>query len=655
LGFEGYTFDGPHLLGVIVFAGVIAIACLGCCVFHMCCAASEGHSSVRLGGLPKKNQVAMEDPDDGQAASDAIVAALHPYFTTRKADGNWPGVGDHADTANLDEYGIEKNLLTQGDKHKKEALDLLTRGISIEQTLDRKGIYGKGGDDLQKDPMAAYGLSRPTKRIKAFISHTWDATDAAGKSPSAIAADRLSHADNTTKAIMWHIKFKVTLFSMLICQVLLLAGMGISVMFGVLVGLLPLFALPLWVVKTKNPRLFWWLGLKGPQFWMDKAVVHQANFVDTGNAPMGEVIKGTGFKYLDFFKDIKAINDAGKGPEILYPQISKYRPLNSAGVGLFAHFLDISDEMWVLFTERYITRIWCVYEMAVWLRQMKKHPKKKIKLIPLNLNSTLFRIFPFLQLIVGIMAGLAGTFGNYGLPHTHASSHQMSTGLAWIIIFGVWAFVLCAGAATFVFVYRQIVAPAKKEQARVRQAMTSFSIHNTKAAVPFDIDLVKGLVVKMWRKEAGANASDADVLAAFDKEVRTEVAAKLDGLINSQIRSFTISFAVAVLMIVVVDVAMVVMNVLDVVRPILTPTAAFWGRSDQMLFTIIGLAAIVPAYVAFCCWFTANHVIGEQSPHYGKFFVKDFKGAFNLNNFVERAKKKDTTLGLMSTNTYWNE
>lgn len=185
---------------------------------------------------------------------------------------------------------------------------------------------------------------------------------------------------------------------------------------------------------------------------------------------MGEVIKGTGFKYLDFFKDIKAINDAGKGPEILYPQISKYRPLNSAGVGLFAHFLDISDEMWVLFTERYITRIWCkapldarstpghisavaqthrvtlahllltasqlaeaasfsrppfapalhalplcapgVYEMAVWLRQMKKHPKKKIKLIPLNLNSTLFRIFPFLQLIVGIMAGLAGTFGN---------------------------------------------------------------------------------------------------------------------------------------------------------------------------------------------------------------------------------------------------
>ena len=74
---------------------------------------------------------------------------------------------------------------------------------------------------------------------------------------------------------------------------------------------------------------------------------------------MGEVIKGTGFKYLDFFKDIKAINDAGKGPEILYPQISKYRPLNSAGVGLFAHFLDISDEMWVLFTERYITRIWC--------------------------------------------------------------------------------------------------------------------------------------------------------------------------------------------------------------------------------------------------------------------------------------------------------
>ena len=144
----------------------------------------------------------------------------------------------------------------------------------------------------------------------------------------------------------------------------------------------------------------------------------------------------------------------------------------------------------------------------------------------------------------------------------------MSTGLAWIIIFGVWAFVLCAGAATFVFVYRQIVAPAKKEQARVRQAMTSFSIHNTKAAVPFDIDLVKGLVVKMWRKEAGANASDADVLAAFDKEVRTEVAAKLDGLINSQIRSFTISFAVAVLMIVVVDVAMVVMNVLDVVRPV---------------------------------------------------------------------------------------
>ena len=117
-------------------------------------------------------------------------------------------------------------------------------------------------------------------------------------------------------------------------------------------------------------------------------------------------------------------------------QTSEYRVLNQAGVSLFDHFLTQSDELWVLFIERCtathavtqtpefsflvhlapasryarltfilpfscadVNRVWCVYELAYWLRLMKKDKRRKIKLIPVDRNARLFRGLPTFQYV----------------------------------------------------------------------------------------------------------------------------------------------------------------------------------------------------------------------------------------------------------------
>ncbi len=74
----------------------------------------------------------------------------------------------------------------------------MARGISIDQMTDQNGVYLPGSDDLQQNPIHYFNMSRPTKHIKAFISHTWDAKDF---NPRTVGADRKSHATRHRKPL----------------------------------------------------------------------------------------------------------------------------------------------------------------------------------------------------------------------------------------------------------------------------------------------------------------------------------------------------------------------------------------------------------------------------------------------------------------------
>ena len=106
-------------------------------------------------------------------------------------------------------------------------------------------------------------------------------------------------------------------------------------------GFLCVVSVPLIVVYSTHPLLMFILGFGGDQFWMDKATIHQANLEDAN----GE------FTFVD--------PDASRrmSEEDRLRQTSKYRVLNQAGVGLFDYYLENSQELWVLFIDRYVHRV----------------------------------------------------------------------------------------------------------------------------------------------------------------------------------------------------------------------------------------------------------------------------------------------------------
>ena len=62
--------------------------------------------------------------------------------------------------------------------------------------------------------------------------------------------------------------------------------------------------------------------------------------------------------------------------------------LNQAGIALFQYYLQNAKELWILFTPEYLTRVWCIYELATWL---KTKPKSPVFIVPLLRSARLYR------------------------------------------------------------------------------------------------------------------------------------------------------------------------------------------------------------------------------------------------------------------------
>lgn len=584
---------------------VISAICIVCGVYSVYFATTNGMAIHRVDAVgaakrARKRVSTVAPGFDPEQESQRVLDAMHPHFKDIKADGTQPSLtgGDFFGDAVDEKTGLSYNLLTEKGKqggtsyYNKEALHLLTRAIDISKMIDAKGIYEQGADQLNADPHKFFAMSEPTTKLKAFVSHTWDSKEFVKETA---AADRREHSEQTTKAIMWHIKFGMMNVGNFLSHLIIAALVTFYPPVGFGVGLIVMFGLPLWIVSTNSPFVMWFLGLSGNQFWMDKATIHQANRTKRA---LGKPYTGT---------EHEVNRDTLKEPEAA-ERTSKYRVLNQAGVGLFDHFLTQSQELWVLFIPRYITRVWCIYEMAYWLRLMKEDKKRKIKMIPIERNIGLYDSLPLHQGVVAFMScvycaviTIAGTYFHKKGPN----SASLGVGLELAIVGGI-LFCLVIGAFVLAFFYKKDIKPAMARRATVVSDLKTFTWQAAVASNAADKQHVEGMIVSLWSKQLKKDHADATaMIAEFEKYVQTDVANQIDDLLKSGERDLLMNYIAQILSVIILDGLIIGLIALDIVRPIIAPTYGIWASSELstsygMFFAIAMIVILID--IAIFAW-----------------------------------------------------
>ena len=192
--------------------------------------------------------------------------------------------------------------------------------------------------------------------------------------------------------------------------------------------------------------------------------------------------------------------------------------LNQAGIALFPYYLEKAKELWILFTPEYLTRVWCIYELATWL---KTKPDAPVFIVPLHRSSRLYRgalrWWPWIMFVLTTGFGL----GALGI----AIIHQRHSGDFDRIIWAVVSIIIVVFAATFVIAYFVIVWPMRVQRLRIATQLEKFEVNECSAFYEKDKAYVLGLVAQ-WFGEAGDGDQRA-ALVRFNELVRTRVAKRL--------------------------------------------------------------------------------------------------------------------------------
>eukprot|EP00965_Chrysotila_dentata_P199219 6179246-Pleurochrysis_carterae.AAC.2 len=192
----------------------------------------------------------------------------------------------------------------------------------------------------------------------------------------------------------------------------------------------------------------------------------------------------------------------------------------------FSHSLAVSARYFLSFaastTHRSVclgTRVRrCIYELAYWLRLMKQDRRRKIKLIPIERNASLFRGFPKFQALLGGFALLFAVLVLWSTAWFHKGGPYYTELVPFILLFqGTCCF--CVGLAVLWYVRKTTILPARAERRRIVNELRSFKVANTKATVGNDKQVVEDMIATMWKPLAKGDKSKEACLQAFDEEV----------------------------------------------------------------------------------------------------------------------------------------
>jgi len=211
------------------------------------------------------------------------------------------------------------------------------------------------------------------------------------------------------------------------------------------------------------------------------------------------------------------------GPVLWFDKASVHQTepcLNQAGIALFPYYLDKAKELWILFTPEYLTRVWCIYELANWLHTK---PDAPIFLVPLQRNARLFRSvlrwWPWAVFAWTTCVGLAVLCIAF---LTQRKSNEFIRKVVWWVATTV-VYPIVSGSV--VFLCYSLVWPMRHERVRIARQLKDFDVANCSAFYEKDKAYVLGLVAE-WFGTDGEDDERA-ALEQFNELVRTRVAQRL--------------------------------------------------------------------------------------------------------------------------------
>ena len=448
----------------LVTMAMWAVCCLYCAV-----RAVYVRSAKQRYGVAASDSAALS----AKERTDAAVEAAFAEFPERwKAAGittsEFPPLSDLVDCPS-DQDGLRNRRFTVGAQ---AAVAQLTRAVPLYSILDRSpktGLMFAGHKDYPERTLRdSWGLSTPQPNLRTFMSHVW----AADPKLTTIALN----AHFKSQIFSWYFlalfatMFAVVFLFPLLCAPLLLFGF-------VGVRLLVFSGSP-----TVNKWFLWFLGYGGASVWMDKATVKQTSY-----PPESETSTAV-------------------------------KNLNTAGVLLFPWYLLTAKEIWIVYSETYLQRIWCVYELATWITI---NGAKNIQFIGIEnyglLYSRLFLHFNYLGVLLAISivgGGLAFPILFYRNPARTGDPTQFDgpfrIGLTLAIVYFTYVVVIWG--------WKLLPHLARSRKAIVYD-FRHFSVGDARATMPADIKLVHGMI----REQHGT-------LANFQSAVRGPVANAVERL-----------------------------------------------------------------------------------------------------------------------------
>ena len=144
------------------------------------------------------------------------------------------------------------------------------------------------------------------------------------------------------------------------------------------------------------------------------------------------------------------------------------------------------------------------------------------------------------------------------------------------------------------------VAPAKEEREKIVRELRKFDFSKVQASFPADKLLVKGMIVEMIRTEKGnENMSEDNCIEAFNKEVKKDVADKVDRLLKETETALTWSMLYTAVMTIIVIGAYAGLYALDIVSSPIDQGFRQYLTINMMSFRFTAGGAVVGALVLF--------------------------------------------------------